>query len=225
MRLGTSRRFASGGLEHHRTWWTRERVLHGLRRFYDQTGEAPVTSIVWDQVASNRDRRRQTWRRRFPSSYGVLRYFPSFRAAWEAAGVHLTNRRQAPWTSTEDWYVAEAIGVLRTASIALDLGRSEGAIYRRIRHLHRHITDARGWPLQRVVRITGVSEHSLRGYIRRGELPAFKGAKCVHVDPGDLHVVDDIDWTQPHPDLESAVLSSLRGRLVAILAAPAPALR
>jgi hypothetical protein len=217
--LGTTRRFASGTLDDHRTWWTRERVLNGLRRFYDQTGEAPVTSILWAQVASNRDRRRQTWRRRFPSSYGVLRYFPSFRAAWEAAGVQLTNRRQAPWTSTEDWYVTEAIGVLPTATIALDLGRSESAIYRRIRHLHRHITDAWGWPLQRVVKMTGVSEHTLRGYIRRGELPVFKGAKCVYIDPGDLPVVGEIDWTQPRPDLDSAVLSSLRGRLVRVLAA------
>jgi hypothetical protein len=219
MRLGTPRRFASGTLDDHRTWWTRERVLHGLRRFYDQTGNAPVTSILWDQVASNRHRRRQSWRRCFPSSYGVLRYFPSFRAAWEAAGVQLTNRRQAPWTSTEDWYVIEAIGVLPTATIALDLGRSESAIYRRIHHLHRRITDAKGWPLQRVVRVTGVSEHSLRGYIRRGELAVFKGAKCVYIDPGDLPVVDEIDWTQPRPDLESAVLSSLRGRLVQVLAA------
>jgi hypothetical protein len=218
-RLGTPRRFASGALEGHRTWWTRERVLDGLRRFYDQTVQAPVTSILWDQVASNRGRRRQTWRRRFPSSYGVLRYFPSFRTAWEAAGVQLANRRQAPWASIEDWYVTEAIGVLPTATIALDLGRTESAIYRRIRHLQRHITDARGWPLQRVVRITGVSEHSLRGYIRRGELPAFKGAKCVYIDPGDLPVVDEIDWNEPHPDLELAVLSSLRGRLVQVLAA------
>src|SRR5205814_3169418 len=82
----------------------------------------------------------------------------------------------------------------------------------------RRITDACGWPLQRVVQITGVSEHTLRGYVRRGELPVFKGAKCVYIDPGDLPVVDEIDWTQPRPDLESAVVRSLRGRLMQIFA-------
>ena len=193
-------------------------VLDGLRRFYQQTGKAPVTTIIWDQLAANHDRRRQKWRRRFPSSYAVLRYFPSFRAAWEAAGVQLANRRQAPWASSEDWYLNEAIGALPTATIALDLGRSESAIYRRIRHLHRHITDAWGWPLQRVARLTGVSEQTLRGYIRRGELPVFKGAKCVYIDPGDLPVVDEIVWIQPHPDLDPSVLPSLRARLVHILA-------
>jgi hypothetical protein len=217
--LGIPRRFASGTVDKNRTWWTRERVLDGLRHFYDQTGEAPVTSIIWGKVASNYDRRRQAWRRRLPSTYAVLRYFPSFRAAWEAAGVQLSDRRQAPWSSTEDWYVNEAIGVLPTGTIALDLGRTESAIYRRIRHLHRHITDAWGWPLQRVVKMTGVSEHTVRGYIRRGELPVFKGAKCVYIHPGDLHVIDEIDWTQLPPDLESAVLRSLQGRLVRVLAA------
>jgi hypothetical protein len=64
-----------------------------------------------------------------------------------------------------------------------------------------------------------VSEHTLRGYIRRGELSVFKGAKCVYIDPGDLPVVGEIDWTQARPDLDSAVLSSLRGRLVRVLAA------
>src|SRR6266508_2586265 len=217
-RLATPRRFASGTVDDRRTWWTRERVLVCLRRFYDHTDKPPDTSILWDQVDSDRDRRRQKWRHRFPSTYAVLRYFPSFRAAWEATGVQLADRRQARWTSTEDWYVNQAIGVLPTAKIAMDLGRSETAIYTRIRHLHRRITDAWGWPLQRVVQITGVSEHTLRSYIRRGELPAFKGAKCVYIDPGDLPVVDEIDWTRLRPALESAVLRSLRGRLVQIFA-------
>lgn len=216
--LDPPRRFASGRIDDHRTWWTRERVLVGLRRFHEKTGEAPVTSILWDHLSSDHGRRRQPWRHRFPSSYAVLRYFPTFRAAWEANGVQLADRRQAPWTATEDWYVSEAIGVLPTATIATDLGRSESAIHARVRHLKRHITDAWGWPLQRVVQKAGVSEYALRGYIRRGELSVFKGAKCVYIDPADLLVVDEIDWAQPQADLEAAVLRSLRWRLVQVLA-------
>src|SRR5713226_5779992 len=85
-------------------------------------------------------------------------------------------------------------------------------------HLKRRITDAWGWPLQRVVQVTGLSDHSLRAYIRRAELPVFNGAKCVYIDPADLLVVDELDWAQPHPHLEAAVMRSLRGRLVQILA-------
>src|SRR5207244_6522028 len=117
----------------------------------------------------------------FPSSYAVLRYFPSFRAAWEATGIQLADHRQAPWTSTEDWYVSEAMGVLPTVAIAADLARSETAVYARIRHLKRRITDAWGWPVQRVVQVTGLSEHSLRAYIRRGELPVFKARRDVRL--------------------------------------------
>jgi hypothetical protein len=218
IRRDPPRRFASGSIHNHPTWWTRERVLGGLRRFHEHTGKAPVTSLLWDQLTSDRDRRRQAWRRPFPSSYAVLRYFPSFRAAWDATAVQLPDRRQASWTSTEDWYVSEAMGVLPTVAIAADLARSKTAVYARIRHLKRRITDAWGWPLQRVVQVTGLSEHSLRAYIRRGELPVFKGAKCVYIDPADLLVVDEINWAQPHPHLEVAVMRSLRGRLVQILA-------
>jgi len=148
----------------------------------------------------------------------VLRHFPTFRVAWETAGVQLANRRQAPWTPAEDWYVGEAIGVLATATIAADLGRSQSAIYTRIRHLERRITEAWGWPIQRVSRTTRIAEHTLRGYIERGELPVFKGAKCVYVDPADLLAVDEVDWTHPPADLELAALDSLRLRLTQILA-------
>jgi hypothetical protein len=50
-----------------------------------------------------------------------------------------------------------------------------------------------------------VSEYVLRTYIKRGELPSFKGAKHVYVDPADLHVVREIDWQHPPGGLESAV--------------------
>jgi hypothetical protein len=81
------------------------------------------------------------------------------------------------------------------------------------------VGDTHGWPLQRVARVAGLPEHVLRGYVDRGELPVFKGAKHVYIDIGDLVVVEEIDWTTAPADLEAAVLRSLRWRLAQVLAA------
>ena len=69
-----------------------------------------------------------------------------------------------------------------------------------------------------VARVAGVPEHVLRGYVDRGELCVFKGAKNVYVDVADLVVVDELDWRQVPADLETAALPSLRWRLVQVLA-------
>lgn len=58
----------------------------------------------------------------------------------------------------------------------------------------------------------------LRGYVDRGELAVFKGAKHVYVDPADLPEVNEIDLQHLAAELESAVLQSLRWRLIQILA-------
>jgi len=55
------------------------------------------------------------------------------------------------------------------------------------------VTDAHGWPIHRVARVAGLPEHVLRGYVDRGELCVFKGAKNVYIDVGDLVVVEEID--------------------------------
>jgi HNH endonuclease len=208
--------FASGRVDAGRTWWTRERVLDGLRRFYQATGQAPVASPAYRHLA--RARARSPRRRRYPSAYAILRHFPTLRAAWEVAGVQLGHRRYAPWTATDEWYVREALGLLPTATIAADLGRGEAAVRSRARKLGRRVTDAWGWPLLRVVRATGLTEHVLRAYVARGELPVLKGAKQVYIDPADLVVVTEIDWARPPAVLEAAVLGALRGRLLRLLA-------
>jgi hypothetical protein len=87
----------------------------------------------------------------------------------------------------------------------------------RARKLGLRVSDARGWPIQRVARMAGVSESVLRRYIRRGELPAFKGAKHVYLDPAELVVVTEIDWHNPPALLEAAALRFLRQRLLVVL--------
>ena len=90
-----------------------------------------------------------------------------------------------------------ATGQAPTAAVATTLRRGEAAIRTRARKLGLRVGDAWGWPLHRVAQRAGISELVLRGYVERGALPVFKGAKMVYVDPGDLVVVDQIDWQHP----------------------------
>jgi hypothetical protein len=45
----------------------------------------------------------------------------------------------------------------------------------------------------------------------------FKGAKHVYLDPGNLAEMEEIDWQHVPAELVSAVLQSLRWRLVQVL--------
>ena len=111
-----------------------------------------------------------------------------------------------------------ATGQAPTTSIAVTLRRGEAAVRTRARKLGLHVGLAHGWPLLRVARTAGISEYVLRDYVDRGEIPVFKGAKHVYLDPADLPAVKEIDCQHLPSELESAVLRSLRWRLVRILA-------
>jgi hypothetical protein len=200
-----------------RVWWTRERVLTGLLAFHATTGLTPTTSLVWPGLIRSTSAPGQP-PRHYPSAYAVLRHFPNFRAAWAAAGIQLDDAHWAPWTPADDRYLVAHLGIQPTAAIAASLGRGEAAVRTRARDLGLHVGDAWGWPILRVARMTGVSEFVLRGYIERGELAVFKGAKHVYVDAGDLTVVDEIDWDHVPDELEAAALRSLRSRLLLLLA-------
>jgi len=206
-----------GRADGRRAWWTRERVLAGLVAYHAATGRAPTTSRHWAGLVRSLGALGQHLRR-YPSEYAVLRHFPSFRAAWGAAGIRIDDEHWAPWTASDDSYLVAHLGVQPTASIAVTLRRGEAAVRTRARKLGLCVGLAHGWPLLRVARTAGISEYLLRGYVERGELAVFKGAKHVYLDPGDLPAVREIDWQRVPAQLESAVLQSLRWRLVQILA-------
>jgi HNH endonuclease len=207
----------SGRADGRRTWWTRERVLAGLVAYHAATGRAPTTSRHWAGLVRSLGALGQH-PRHYPSEYAVLRHFPSFRAAWDAAGIQIDDAHWAPWTASDDSYLVTHLGVQPTTSIAVTLRRGEAAVRTRARKLGLHVGLARGWPLLRVARTAGISEYVLRDYVDRGELPVFKGAKHVYLDPADLPAVKEIDCQHLPSELESAVLRSLRWRLVRILA-------
>ena len=66
-----------------RRYWTRERVLEGLRRFYRDTGELPTGAKAYH---ARRLSLGTLARRRYPPFMAVMDYWPSFVAAWKEAG-------------------------------------------------------------------------------------------------------------------------------------------
>jgi hypothetical protein len=197
-------------------WWTRQRVLDGLRRFHRDFGIAPTSILAYQEHQQFTGKSNTGVGNPYPSSYGVLKYFSSFREAWAAVGIK-TDRAWETWTPEEDWFLTEGAGILSRKELAEALERSPNAVHRRLYDLGVHTYKARGWTLHRVMRITQVPDHILRKYADRGDLPYLRGSKCIYVDPADLLVVEEIDWEHPPIELAEAVRHSLMTRLVKIL--------
>jgi len=108
----------------------------------------------------------------------VLRHFPNFRAAWNAAGVELPDAHWAPWTAEHDRYVVTQLGVRPTIAIAAALGRGAAAVRSRARKLGLRVGIARGWPIQRVARTVGISEYILRALCQAWRAARFQGRQA-----------------------------------------------
>jgi hypothetical protein len=147
----------------------------------------------------------------------VVRHFETFRQAWAAAGVDV-GRLHESWSEIEDWYLREGTGLIPRNELARDLARTPHAIHRRLYELGLHSYRRWGWTLHRVERVAQVPRHRLQTYVDRGDLPCMRGSGCVYVDPGDLLVVQEIDWHNPPAELEEAALQAWRTRLVKVLA-------
>ncbi len=133
-----------------RTWWTRGRVIDGLRRFYQEHGLAPTSTEDWHRLTGRCGGRGGVpgSRRPYPSFYAVLRYFDTFRRAWAALGIEV-GRRQEAWSELEDWYLREGVGLIPRVELARDLHRTPDAIHRRPFALGLHSYQRWGWTLHR----------------------------------------------------------------------------
>src|SRR5262249_19840961 len=151
-------------------YWTRPHVLAGLALFFRTYGFAPTSTAAWHRLVKGTGSKHE---RDFPSFYAVLRYFKTFREAWEAAGV-LTDRSCEPWTEIEEWYLREAVGILTRAEIAQDLRRTEGSVKRRMYDLGIEARTHWGWTLHRVEEHLQVPACTLTRHIDRGDLPFFR---------------------------------------------------
>ncbi len=79
----------------YRFWWTRERVLEGLRRLHAETGQAPnCTGRGYQRLMRECGQQGlRGARRRYPAESAVLRYWPTLAQAWSAAGITPDGRR------------------------------------------------------------------------------------------------------------------------------------
>src|SRR5262245_13204029 len=91
-------------------WWTKARVIEGMLRFYRDHKFAPTSTEEWHRLAKGSGNRSGVGNP-YPSFNVVLKYYPSFRQAWTAAGVEV-NRDWEPWTSEEDRFIVEGAGIL-----------------------------------------------------------------------------------------------------------------
>ncbi len=180
-----------------KTWWTKERVISGLIRFYRERKVVPTGQDEYHQMVKGSG---MASRRRYPSAYSVLRHFATFRQAWKAAGVPVNNAEEE-YTALEDWYIREAIGIIPRAEIARDLDRSEGGVKRYMYQNGLNIRRAIGWTIHRTEAVTQVPARVIIRYMDRGDLPYYRGTQCVYIDPADLLVVEEIDWTNPPADV------------------------
>lgn len=202
---------------HRAAWWTRERVIEGLRRFYRDHGIAPTATEKYNELTKGTGRNRNGVGNPYPSFYGVLKHFGTFREAWTAAGVQV-NRDFEEWTPEEEWFLREGAGILSRKELAAALNRTPNAVHRRLYDLGIHSYRARGWTFHRIERVAQVPAHIIRCYADRGELPYLRGSKCIYCDPADLLVIREINWDDPPAELAEAVRRSLMERLAKILA-------
>lgn len=195
-------------------YWTRDRVIVGLQRYYRVHGTAPTASNVWQAVTWD-DHRRPPYRP-YPCFSNVLRYFRTFRQAWIAAGIR-TDRQHEDFTPEEHWYLREACGIIPRTEMARDLQRTPAAVhkYLQMHGLHSYLNC--GWSLNRVMALTGVSRYWLDWCHERGLLPYRRGSKCVFIQPLDLLNVPMVDW-EAHPEIGRGLRRMLLERLVGVLA-------
>lgn len=195
--------------------WTRETVINGLRAFYRLYRVTPTSSDEYHSYFSGQTGRGNL----FPSRYGVLKHFETFRQAWAAADVPI-DRIHEEWSAEEDRLLSEGAGIFTRRELGELVSRSEQAVHRRLYDLGINIRTARGWSPKRIARASTVTVHTLTyRYLRTGKLPYLRGTQCFYIDPADLFVVKEIDWDRASQELAEAARHSLMSRLIGLLKA------
>ena len=206
-----------------KSFWTRERVLHGLRLFYEDFGYTPLASEAFQDkrafTGRTPDGRISTlpYHQKYPSMYGVLKHFRSMREAWTAAGF-VVDKGYEEWSEMEDWFVIESCGVLPRDQVAELLGRTVPAVKRRLYDLGRFTAHTRwGITVSRAAHMLGIYEDMIRRYINHGMIPVFRGYKLIYLNPADLLKIKEVDWNNIPADLEERIRKAVAQRIVKIL--------
>jgi hypothetical protein len=207
-----------------KAYWTRERVILGLQRFYQDFGYTPLACQTYQDKRAFTGRTpsgrasRAAWHQLYPSMYAIGKFFATMRTAWTAAGFDV-NQANEEWSPMEDWFVLETCGILSREEVAAYLKRTTAAVKRRLHDLG-HITANERWGMtvSKVAHKLGISETIVRRYLTHGTIPFFKGYKLIYLNPADLPKIVEVDWSRPiDPELESLIRRCLIQRALKII--------
>jgi hypothetical protein len=138
-------------------FWTRERVLEGLRLAATQIEEPLPCS---DRLYARLKNGHLDW----PNATRIYFYFNSIGRAWLAAGVPRTRVTlfNVPWLPEETGYLLDMAGILTLKAIAKHLCRSPGACKRQ---LHKY----------------GITARANQGYLSAAEVSKLYGCSYHRV--------------------------------------------
>ncbi len=212
------------GMRRRRVWWTRDRVILGLQRFYADFKFCPLATCEYHERVVGTGRTpdgRPTnlgHLQKYPSFAAILKFFKTFRQAWTAAGFDV-DRAWEEWTAMEDWFVLESVGILPRSEVAKILKRSAPAIKRRLYDLG-DIRSYNRWGItvSHAEQLTGMSRSVICRYLDYGIIPYLRGNKLIYMNPADLLKIEEIDWSRPvNPELDSMIRAGLAQRIAKML--------
>lgn len=208
---------------HRAAYWTRERVILGLRRFVKDFGFMPTGTVEFHEkrkfTGRSMDGRLslKAWHQKYPSTYGVGKFFKTMRDAWKAAGFDIDQGYQE-WSPMEDWFVIETVGILPREEVARYTKRTVPAVKRRLYDLGRFTAHTRwGIPLSKAAHELGVSEAIVRRYLTHGLIPYFRGYKLIYLNPADLTKIVEVDWRRVKKPFRELIRKALIQRALKIL--------
>jgi len=205
-------------------WWTRERVILGAKRFYADFGFCPTNDLdytakqAFTGKLNNGRISSRGWDAKYPSIFAVYKHFSSLREMWTAAG-HDMNKHWQEWSEMEDWFVIESCGILPRTEVAEILKRTAPAVKRRLYDLGRiHANSRWGISMSHAAELMNISNSVITKYLRKGIVPFFRGNRNIYLNPADLLLIKNVDWSQEiNTELENLIRRALVQRILKIV--------
>ena len=175
-----------------RPYWTRERVIAGMRRVREELGYFPLQDRHYNPLK----RGRLDW----PRAELIRALGGGGRSAWRLAMIKAGLSKDVPgwsngaWREDEDEYLLENAGRLTLRRIAFHLGRSYGACRRHLYDLGTRARDARGYYTGMLLaQELGIPLSRVYDGIATGRLVAHRppGRPYWQIDPDSVEVARD----------------------------------
>ena len=205
-------------------YWTREEVIKGLQRFYEDFETCPVYEGYVEKIAFSPKFDKQGNPKetgaygKYPSFSCIRKHFETMREAWTAAGFDCDRHWEA-WSPDEDWFILESVGILPRTEVADFIKCTVPAIKRRLYDLGRINSKNRwGISINRASAYLGIGSTVITKYLDYGVIPYFRGNKQIYINAADLLQIGEIDWSKPvHPELENLIRKSQVQRILKIV--------